>query len=60
MPFSMLRSAAPSDLKGRGSLVSKRERREGFDPSNPQTAGGEKVEPLLVARPLGARGAVPK
>jgi peptidase C13-like protein len=42
------------------SLVSKRELREGFDPSNPQMAGGEKVEPLLVARPLGARGAVPK
>jgi len=42
------------------SLVSKRELREGFDPSNPQMAGGEKVEPLLVVRPLGARGAVPK
>ena len=42
------------------SLVSKRELREGFDPSNPQMVGGEKVEPLLVARPLGARGAVPK
>ena len=36
------------------------ELREGFDPSNPQMAGGEKVEPPLVARPLGARGAVPK
>ena len=42
------------------SLVSKRELREGFDPSNPQMAGGEKVEPLLVARPLSDRGAVPK
>jgi hypothetical protein len=33
------------------TLVSKREKREGFDPSYPQMAGGENVEPLLVARP---------
>jgi hypothetical protein len=33
------------------TLVSKRELRQGFDPSHPQMAGGEKVEPLLVARP---------
>ena len=33
------------------TLVSKREKREGFDPSHPQMAGGENVEPLLVARP---------
>ena len=30
--------------------VRQRELREGFDPSNPQMAGGEKVEPLVVAR----------
>ena len=42
------------------SLVSKRELREGFDPSHPQMAGGEKVEPLLVARPPGIRGAAEK
>jgi hypothetical protein len=33
------------------SLVLKRELRQGFDPSNPQMAGGGNVEPLLVARP---------
>ncbi len=33
------------------ALVSKRERRNGFDPSHPQMAGGENVEMLLVARP---------
>jgi hypothetical protein len=33
------------------TLVRERELREGFDPSNPQLAGGENVEPLLVARP---------
>jgi hypothetical protein len=33
------------------ALVLKRERRERFEPSNPQMAGGEKVRPLLVARP---------
>jgi hypothetical protein len=33
------------------SLVSKRELREGFEPSQPQMAGGRNVEPLLVARP---------
>jgi Peptidase C13 family len=33
------------------ALVSKRERRHGFDPSHPQMAGGENVEMLLVARP---------
>jgi peptidase C13-like protein len=33
------------------TLVSKREKREGFDPSDPQMAGGENVEPLLIARP---------
>jgi hypothetical protein len=33
------------------SLVSKRELRQGFEPSNPQMAGGANVEPLLVARP---------
>jgi hypothetical protein len=32
-------------------LVSKREQRQGFIPSNPQMAGGANVEPLLVARP---------
>ena len=32
------------------SLVTKRELREGFDPSRPQMAGGEKVGPLLVVR----------
>ena len=35
------------------SLVLKRELREGFEPSHPQMAGGAKVEPLLVAHPLG-------
>ena len=33
------------------SLVAKRELREGFEPSQPQMAGGRNVEPLLVARP---------
>jgi hypothetical protein len=33
------------------SLVAKRELREGFEPSQPQMAGGGNVEPLLVARP---------
>ena len=33
------------------SLVLKRERRQGFEPSRPQMAGGGNVEPLLVARP---------
>ena len=33
------------------SLVLKRELRQGFEPSHPQMAGGENVEPLLVARP---------
>ena len=32
-------------------LVSKREQRQNFVPSNPQMAGGANVEPLLVARP---------
>jgi hypothetical protein len=32
------------------SLVSSWELRSGFEPSNPQMAGGENVEPLLVAR----------
>jgi hypothetical protein len=32
-------------------LVLKRERRERFEPSNPQMAGGENVRPLLIARP---------
>jgi Peptidase C13 family len=32
------------------SLVSKRELRQGFEPSRPQLAGGANVEPLLVAR----------
>src|SRR5262245_367661 len=32
-------------------LVLKRELRERFEPSNPQMAGGENVEPLLIARP---------
>jgi hypothetical protein len=31
--------------------VTKRELRERFEPSNPQMAGGENVQPLLVARP---------
>ena len=33
------------------SLVLKWEQHNGFDPSRPQMAGGENVEPLLVARP---------
>jgi hypothetical protein len=33
------------------SLVLKRELLQGFEPSNPQMAGGGNVEPLLVARP---------
>src|SRR5215472_10337191 len=33
------------------SLVLKRELREGFEASHPQMAGGENVEPLLMARP---------
>jgi len=32
------------------SLVAQREARNGFAPSHPQMAGGENVEPLLVAR----------
>jgi hypothetical protein len=32
------------------TLVREREQREGFVPSNPQMAGGENVEPLVVAR----------
>jgi hypothetical protein len=32
------------------TLVRERETREGFTPSNPQIAGGEKVQPLLVPR----------
>jgi hypothetical protein len=32
-------------------LVEKRERRQGFEASHPQMAGGGNVEPLLVARP---------
>ena len=32
-------------------LVLKRELRERFEPSNPQMAGGENVQPLLAARP---------
>ena len=40
------------------SLVLKRELREGFEPSHPQMAGGGKVEPLLVAHPLGISGVV--
>ena len=42
------------------SLVSKRELRQGFDPSHPQMAGGGNVEPLLVARPSGMPGVVEK
>jgi hypothetical protein len=33
------------------SLVAQREARNGFEPSHPQMAGGENVEPLLAARP---------
>ena len=33
------------------SLVSKRELRQGFEPSRRQMAGGRNVESLLVARP---------
>jgi len=40
------------------SLVLKRELREGFEPSHPQMAGGENVEPLLVARRSGIPGMV--
>ena len=32
------------------SVVSKRELRQGFEPSHPQMAGGRNVEPLLLAR----------
>jgi hypothetical protein len=32
------------------SLVSKRERRQGFEPSHAQMAGGGNVEPLLAVR----------
>ena len=32
------------------SLILKRELQSGFDPSHPQIAGGEDVEPLIVAR----------
>ena len=32
------------------TLVRERETREGFTPSNPQMAGGENVQPLLVPR----------
>ena len=42
------------------SLVLKRELREGFEPSHLQMAGGGKVEPLLVAHPLGIPGVVGK
>lgn len=33
------------------ALVKQRERRERFEPSNPQMSGGENVQPLLIARP---------
>jgi len=33
------------------AIVHTRERREHFEPSNPMLAGGENVEPLLIARP---------
>jgi Peptidase C13 family len=33
------------------ALVRQREARNGFVPSHPQMAGGENVEPLLIARP---------
>ena len=33
------------------ALVRKRELRERFEPSNPQMAGGENVQPLLIASP---------
>jgi hypothetical protein len=33
------------------ALVGQRETRNGFVPSHPQMAGGENVEPLLIARP---------
>jgi hypothetical protein len=33
------------------AIVHRREQRERFEPSNPMLAGGENVEPLLVARP---------
>jgi Peptidase C13 family len=33
------------------TLVRQREARNGFVPSHPQMAGGENVEPLLIARP---------
>ncbi|RZN31980.1 peptidase C13, legumain asparaginyl peptidase [Bradyrhizobium sp. Leo121] len=33
------------------SLVKKRELREHFEPSNPLMAGGQHVQPLLIARP---------
>ena len=32
------------------ALVAQREARNGFEPSRPQMAGGENVEPLLVVR----------
>ncbi|MGO4386400.1 C13 family peptidase [Microvirga sp. 2YAF29] len=39
------------------SLVTQRERREGFDPSNPQIAGGSEVLARLNARPVPSRQA---
>jgi hypothetical protein len=62
--FSMLRSVGPIISKTpylmARSLVLKRELREGFEPSHPQMAGGGKVEPMLVAHPLGVPGVVEK
>jgi hypothetical protein len=60
----MLRSVGPNNPKHAflmaRSLVLRRELREGFEPSHPQMAGGAKVEPLLVAHPLGIPGVVEK
>jgi hypothetical protein len=36
------------------TLVSKRERRNGFAPSNPQIAGGKNIDPLLKGSPVHA------
>jgi hypothetical protein len=33
------------------ALVTKRERRERLEPSNPQMSGGENVQPLVIAHP---------
>ena len=54
MPSSTRRCAASAGSTSRferaRGLVTQRERREGFDPSNPQIAGGSQVLERLGAR----------